>query len=119
MKLNEKLLNEQKVSTEQKNNLITLHARLRREFQIAKVLLDTDSLIPKHAKIIANEVKKIEFSMQENWNFEQDESNHKYWYRIPGCTCPIMDNDDMLGSRHRWFNDKCPYHGYKETKDET
>ncbi len=109
--LNETLMEKQKVTPEQKNELIRLHGKLNNEFRIAKELIDIDRLTEPAIEAITHEVKNIEFQMQDNWNFERDENKHKYWYRIPGCLCPVMDNDDAWGTRYHVVNNDCPYHG--------
>ena len=111
VELNEALMEKQKVTTNQKHELIRLHTKLNNEFRIAKELVDTDRLTEQAIEAIMHEVALIEFQMQENWNFPMDSLKHKYWYRIPGCTCGIMDNDDAWGTKYHIVNNDCPYHG--------
>lgn len=56
-------------------------------------------------------LKLCEYSIQKAWGFPLDSSYHKYWYRIKGCLCPVMDNDDRMGVPSRVINSTCPYHG--------
>lgn len=65
-------------------------------------------------KRMVSDIEKWEFELQELWGFKRDATRHRYWYRVPGCTCPIMDNDDRLGVNERVINSICPYHSIKE-----
>ncbi len=116
VRLNERLIIQRKITPEQKNELVRLHARLNNEFRIAKALIADGKLTPTDAKVIAYEVREIEFKLQDNWNFERDENRHKYWYSIPGCTCPAMDNSERWGTPYHTVNNDCPYHGEPNDK---
>ena len=111
---NKELLEKQKVTNDQRNNLISLYARLRKEFDIAQELLDKDELDASNANIIKEEIQSIEYQMQDNWNFNRDKFKHKYWYRVPGCTCPKLDNEDRWGTIYQVTSKDCPFHGIEE-----
>ena len=85
--------------------LKSLHAEKLKYF---KLMEETDD----QAKLreYAGEVKFIEFEMQKNWHFPQDETFHE-WYRVPKCTCPKMDNADRRGTKYMVINQQCPIHG--------
>lgn len=56
-------------------------------------------------------LEKLEYELQELWGFGKDRSKHEWWMKIPGCTCPKMDNEDLWGIDQRWYNSDCPWHG--------
>lgn len=56
-------------------------------------------------------LEQIEFSMQRLWEFEESSAHHTWWYQIPGCTCPKLDNQDMMGIDQRIISCDCPFHG--------
>ena len=53
---------------------------------------------------------QVDNTIQEAWNFPQNENYHKFWY-WPGCQCPALDNEDHWGSSRRIYSSKCPIHG--------
>ena len=53
---------------------------------------------------------KIEYALQEIWGFEKDFKYIKFW-AVPGCTCPIFDNEDMYPSENVWVDENCKLHG--------
>ena len=114
--LNEKLLISQKVSKEQKEQIIDLHHKIENMFVLADDLIREDLLNPDMAQLISEAVEEYEFKLQSAWNFEQDKTKHKYWYRIPGCTCAKMDQKDLWGTEQRWVNETCPYHSTLASK---
>lgn len=63
---------------------------------------------PRKLKELADELESVEFELQEVWGFERDRLKHSWWYRIPRCACPKMDNSERL--RGRIIMDGCPVH---------
>lgn len=56
-------------------------------------------------------VTDIEFELQALWGFPQDPKFHRYQQYIKGCTCPRLDNRDLIGvSEHRYRVSDCPWH---------
>ena len=55
-------------------------------------------------------VTQIEFQLQTLWRFKQDETMHR-WFERPKCSCPKMDNSEMLGTGVRYTNPNCIIHG--------
>lgn len=53
----------------------------------------------------------IEYAMQKAWKFDKDRTKHSWWYRVPNCLCPKMDNSERFGTKDRIINTKCPCHG--------
>ena len=112
IKLNKSLLKSQNVSKKQKKHIISLHKLMNQTFKAAKKLEKNNLLDFKRGKEISNTIKDIEFRLQEQWNFKQDDKYHTYQNKIPGCKCPILDNIDMMGTGIRWTNINCKFHGY-------
>ena len=65
-------------------------------------------------KKLAEEVGQIEFKLQAAWNFPLDKNYHR-WFEVPKCTCPKMDNIDMLGTKYRIIAEDCPIHGKEKS----
>lgn len=65
-------------------------------------------------------LRNIEFALQRAWGFEEDESKHSWWYRIPYCICPEKHAEEAYktGVPIRVTNVKCPIHGITEVYDE-
>ncbi len=103
--LNSSLVLKQQLDVSELRALKSLHAEKLKYFDLME---QTDD--PEKLKAYANEVKFIEFEMQKNWHFPQDESFHD-WYRVPKCTCPKLDNQDRKGSRFKVIDPQCPIHG--------
>jgi hypothetical protein len=62
---------------------------------------------------LAGQITKAEFELQHFWGFDHDAKYHKFWFQIPGCECPYMDNMDRLGTGTRVINENCIFHGQK------
>ena len=45
------------------------------------------------------------------WGFDRDSTKHTWWNKIDGCTCPVLDNKDLLGTRYRIYSESCKWHG--------
>ena len=61
-------------------------------------------------KALAEELKEVEFQMQDKWGFDRDARWHA-WHYIPKCDCAKLDNDDMRGTNYQIINTACPIHG--------
>jgi len=59
-------------------------------------------------------VQAFEFVLQSLWKFPLNSNYHRYQNRIKGCTCPAIDNLDMIGTKYRYINSECPFHGPKK-----
>jgi hypothetical protein len=55
-------------------------------------------------------IEDIEFTMQGLWGFPRDRDFHIHWLRRAGCTCPKMDNHDLMGAPYRVVDFGCPHH---------
>lgn len=87
--------------TEAEHNALTALHRLMDEI--------VDS--PRLNKYDANQfIEDIEHTMQGLWGFSRDRDFHIHWLRRHGCTCPKMDNHDLMGAPYRITMDNCPHH---------
>lgn len=58
-------------------------------------------------------VTAFELVLQCCWKFPLVKRFHRYQTDLKGCTCPVMDNRELIGvSEGRWVTSDCPYHGY-------
>ena len=55
-------------------------------------------------------IEALEYTLQVLWQFTPDRNRHSYWYKINGCTCPKMDNNDMIGTGYRKISEDCKWH---------
>ena len=56
-------------------------------------------------------IEALEYAIQILWGFDPDRSKHTYWHSIKGCSCGVMDSDDMFGTGLRWIDSRCKWHG--------
>lgn len=103
--LNPNLVSKQGLSQLQVNNIIDLHKHKKNIFNEME---KTSS--KKQLKDLAKKVEDIEFQLQFLWGFPQDENFH-YWWQVPQCSCPKLDNQDLYGTNHRIINPNCKVHG--------
>lgn len=105
MHYNEKLADEQGLSAEERVALDGTYEALEYAFQNPEVF---DS--------VENVVRELEFNLQALWKFPQNPKFHRYQQHIKGCTCPVMDNRELVGyDEHRYRMSNCPWHS-KEDK---
>ena len=106
------LAEEMKLTAEQRDAINDLHHELNKIFdEELKVKTGRRDATNKQLKKWDNEIKEIEFKLQEAWGFKQDSKYHRYWYDQPLCTCPKMDNKELVGTEHRLIDYRCPVHG--------
>ena len=56
-------------------------------------------------------IEDFEFALQAVWKFERSVNYHTHWLDIKGCTCPKMDNKDMMYyGRGKIIMGDCPWH---------
>jgi hypothetical protein len=61
-------------------------------------------------------VRVLEFKLQRQWKFPEDAKFHHYSLYIKGCTCPRMDNAELIGfTEDRYATSDCPWH-WKEAE---
>lgn len=103
--LNESLAKRQGITDKELENLIRLHEMKLFLFSRMKVVADKEYL-----RDAATIFKGIEFAMQRNWRFPEDEAFHE-WYTVPQCSCPKMDNFERRGTGRKIVNLACIIHG--------
>jgi len=104
-KLNEALAKQQKITKEQRDNLDELYDEMDNLFREEL----SEKEIEKTGKYYAQRMKSLEFKLQENWNFPQDELFHTWWNKFSNCACPDYDNRERFG-RPKIINCGCPIH---------
>lgn len=88
--------------------------RLELECSILDFLENQD-----HLKSLKKEWTQNELEIQKAFGLEQNTKYHKFW-RMIGCTCPKIDNEDNWPSGYYFINGNCPIHGkhsINDTKD--
>jgi len=95
----------QKLTAEDLDKIKSLHIELYDLFEKMQ-----KSKSKKKYRLFAQEVEKIEYKLQESWKFPRDSSKHIWWYKVPHCQCPKMDNADSWGTDQRIINEQCPVH---------
>lgn len=106
--LSASLVERQQVNPKQIEQLKALHIQLADILEKAKDMPAFNLTYDE----VRERVQEIEFALQEAWNFKPDANYHSHWKRIPGCSCPKMDNDDpVYFGRGKIINQVCPVHG--------
>lgn len=103
--LNERLATQQKITQEQRDNLNKLYEEMDNLFREEKL----EEKIEETGKYYCDKLKALEFKLQENWNFSQDELCHTWWNKFSNCICPTMDNNERFG-RPKIITCDCPIH---------
>lgn len=104
--LNDGLIKKQNLSDKEIKAVKKLHLELQDLFDDMRKM----SSVTKIRRQV-KEIERIEFAMQKAWRFTIDRNFHTWWRRAPHCMCPIMDNNDWIGTNHRIYNMSCVLHG--------
>lgn len=57
-------------------------------------------------------VRGFEYVLQKLWGFPLESKFHRYEFHLNGCSCPILDNYEMIGhTDSRYYSMNCPFHG--------
>lgn len=57
-------------------------------------------------------ISGFEYVLQALWNFPMEPKFHRYQLEITGCTCPLLDNYELIGhTTVRVVDTTCPFHG--------
>ncbi len=103
MKLNEELAVARGCSI---NTIVELHSLYKRMTELHDInLLDIES-IPEYNQ----EVRDIEFAMQELLKFEKNSAKHRHYLSDPKCKCPKEDGRELWGTDLRIVAASCPLH---------
>ena len=106
---NADLLQSNKRDTPENRKLILELHSLRHKYMHA--MRKTDVKEQGVLQTLAQYIENVEFQLQEAWGFGRNVNFHSYWYRVPHCTCPKLDNKDSFGTAIRHINENCPVHG--------
>ena len=61
---------------------------------------------------LTKSIELLEFSMQKAWGFSEDKNYHTHWLRNNKCSCPRLDNTDiMYYGRGLIYLSTCKIHG--------
>lgn len=96
----------QGLSAEEVDKVASIHVKLQDLFDKMR-----DEADPRQLPSYIPKVEQLEFDLQEAWKFDKDVKKHSWWYRVPHCTCPKLDNRDSWGSGQRIISKECPVHG--------
>lgn len=83
-----------------------IHCRRLQLFE--EIEAETDQ---KKLKELAKKITQIDFELQDGWHFERNQSEHTWWFNLPKCSCPKMDNYDRLGTNSNVIDKTCLLHG--------
>ena len=103
--LNSFLIEQQKISFEEVEALKTSYILRNIIFNMANNETNIRTL-----KMLANVFDALESEQQKLWHFEVDVNFHRF-FDFPGCSCPVLDNIDYLGTPYKVYNNECVIHG--------
>lgn len=103
VKLNKALLKNRGISEKGEKALVSLHT-------ILDDVIDHPEEYGTPNEILTI-ITEMEYAMQAMWKFPKSAAYHRHSYRLKECTCPHLDNLDMVGyTTNRRMNTTCPYH---------
>lgn len=108
--LNKSLVERQELSEDDIEELQHLHSTREDLFRLAGNLDLTKETDVATIRVYATLLEALEYDMQRVWKFDQNPHYHSWWYKMPHCKCPTMDNDDLMGSEYRICNTDCKIH---------
>jgi len=103
--VNPELVKQQNISDDELALLKESHALL---YEIYSDMARTDDKTTLRA--LASKCTEIEFIQQRLWHFDEDATFHN-WYKVPNCTCPMLDNMERRGTPYQIINHNCIIHG--------
>jgi len=103
------LVKKQGLSEEEVKLIVLKHEEREKVFEQMERIED-----PRMLHSFASLVELIEFELQKLWKFPQDAQQHCWWFRVPHCRCPKLDNAERVGTGQRVINGDCPVHGFEE-----
>jgi hypothetical protein len=105
LKLNKSLIDAQQIDDEGIEDIKILHCiRLYIEEQMQA------QTKPEYIKEWYKLWVENQYQLQAAWGFPQDANFHPS-HRLHHCACPVMDNDERLGTPYRVTNSDCILHG--------
>ena len=106
--INEELAEQRALSEGAIERIQKLH--VKRHKLHCKILKKLPSIGPEELRKKYWRAYWIECKLQKLWGFPVDANYIKFW-RIPGCSCPRMDNDDRYPTGLYVYSGSCPIHG--------
>lgn len=103
-KYNQRMIEENKVSDEAVSKMDTKYDELHTLLNASYCCEDNETI-----KALGREVERVEFELQELWNFPIDSNYHRYWLDLKGCCCPKDNLDPIYFGQGRIINN-CPIH---------
>jgi len=91
-----------------RDEILQIHIERHMIFARARMLNSTDY---EQLATCRDDLQIVEYYLQKLWGFPSSPDHHAYWYTLPHCLCPNMDNADNFGTSRRIFHSGCPYHG--------
>jgi len=110
--LNQRLVEQQELTEDDIFELEGLHEIRARTFDKMAALNPTNDEDKDTLILYSHLLESLEYNMQRVWKFDQDRNYHSWWYRVPYCTCPTMDNGDPMFFGRRIFRHDCPVHNH-------
>jgi len=107
--INKKLAEKQKLSDSEVAN-VEFYQEYRES--LVRTMRTLDPAIEYEATLLRelSELwRKNEFRLQYFWKFEENSAYHRE-FNLPHCTCPHMDNEELVGTNRRIISEDCPYH---------
>ncbi len=103
--LNKNLVIKQKLSGDKIELLKLSHIQLNLIFKFMETTNNQHNLIN-----LAEMVDNIESIQQLLWGFANNKSMRR-WFEVPKCTCPKLDNIDLLSLDNAIISENCIIHG--------
>jgi hypothetical protein len=103
--LNPDLIKWQGLTEEEVQEIVKLHEVRECVFGVMEETND-----PADLRILAGVVEDLEFKLQDAWKFPRNRDWHCWWYRVPKCICPKLDNTERQGTKYRIYSGNCPVH---------
>lgn len=90
-------------------------ARIRELHESLNELIENPLHHGTHDEVV-DAIEGHEYALQALWNFKICSDYHQWWFKVKGCECPKLDNQDRVGTGSRVINQDCPYHCKKWTE---
>lgn len=104
--LNHYLVDLQNINEVAIERLKMLHREQHRLIKLAEQNLHDVYML----RLINRMIEEIRFELQRTWKFPMDKNFHHFW-RVPGCKCPVIQNEALWPNGNYYINTACPVHG--------
>ena len=118
--INRKLAEQRGITPEKEAKIEVRHKERQGVYEEMEGLSPSSGIDRHQLKVLAEKVTRISYELQELWGFTKDASYH-FWFNLPHCTCPKMDNRERMGTNSMIISGGCPIHGFvlKNTEEGT